>query len=74
MTRLRSDQSLRDRWLELSGIETGKFKTASFVPQRATGLPATWKATAERSGRDLTGSATTLVHWADFDVGKTQAD
>jgi polyisoprenoid-binding protein YceI len=98
MTRLQSDQSLRDRWIELFGIETAKFKTATFVPQTATGLPAplpasgqwtftldgmltvhgvtkpaSWKATATRTGRDLTGSATTLIHWADFNVEKPQA-
>ena len=98
MTRLSGDQSLRNKWIELFGIETGKFKTATFVPTRATGLAtplpasgewaftldgqltvhgvtkaASWKATAKRSGRDLTATATTLVHWADFDVGKPQA-
>ena len=98
LARLHSDQSLRDRWLQLFGIETNRFKTATFVPQSATGLAsplpasghwtfsldglltvhgvtktASWKATAARAGRDLTGSATTLVHWADFDVEKPQA-
>ena len=98
MTRLQSDQSLRDRWIQLFGIETNKFKTATFVPQKTTGLPsplpasgqwtftidgqltvhgvakaASWSATATRAGRDLTGSATTLIHWADFDVEKPQA-
>ena len=98
MTRLSSDQSLRDKWIQLFGIETGKFKTSTFAPERATGLPsplpangqwtftldgtmtvhgvakpATWKATATRAGRDLVGTATTLVHWADFEVGKPQA-
>jgi len=98
MTRLSSDQSLRDKWIELFGIETGTFKTATFVPQKATGLPsplpasgqwsftldgrltvhgvtkpASWKATATRAGRDLTGGATTLIHWADFNVEKPQA-
>jgi len=98
MTRLQSDQSLRDKWIELFGIQTGKFKTSTFVPQRATGLPSplpangqwtfaldgmitvhgvtkavSWKATATRTGRDLTGTATALVHWADFDIEKPQA-
>ena len=98
MTRLQSDQSLRDRWIQLFGVETNKFKSATFVPQTATGLPvplpasgewtftldgtltvhgvtkpASWKATATRAGRDLTGGATTLIHWADFDVEKPQA-
>jgi polyisoprenoid-binding protein YceI len=98
MTRLSSDQSLRDRWIQLFGVETGRFKTATFVPQKTTGLPsplpatgqwtftldgaltvhgvtkpATWKATATRAGRDLAGTATTLIHWADFDVEKPQA-
>jgi polyisoprenoid-binding protein YceI len=98
MTRLQSDQSLRDKWIELFGIETGKFKTATFTAQTATGLPApmpasgqwtftldgtltvhgvskpaSWKATATRAGRELTGSATTLIHWADFNVEKPQA-
>ncbi len=98
LTRLSSDQSLRDKWIELFGIETGTFKTATFVLQEATGLPsplpangqwtftldgllsvhgvtkpATWQATATRAGRDLTGAATTLVHWADFNVEKPQA-
>ena len=98
LTRLSSDQSLRNKWIELFGIETGKFKTATFVPTRATGLPAplpasgewsftldgqltvhgvtkpaSWKATAQRSGRDLTGTATTLIPWADFGVEKPQA-
>jgi polyisoprenoid-binding protein YceI len=98
MTRLSSDQSLRDKWIQLFGIETGTFKTSTFVPQQATGLPsplsasgqwtftldgtmtvhgvtkpASWNATATRAGRDLTGTATTLIHWADLDVGKPQA-
>ena len=98
MTRLQSDQSLRDKWTQLFGIETNKFKTATFVPQKVTGLPsplpangqwtftidgqltvhgvtkaASWSATATRAGRDLSGSATTLIHWADFDVEKPQA-
>jgi len=34
---------------------------------------ASWNATATRAGRDLSGSATTLIHWADFDVEKPQA-
>jgi polyisoprenoid-binding protein YceI len=98
MTRLQSDQSLRDKWIQLFGIETNKFNTATFAPQTATGLPAplpasgqwaftldgmltvhgvtkpaSWKATATRAGRDLVGSATTLIHWADFNVEKPQA-
>ncbi|HSW94717.1 MAG TPA: YceI family protein [Patescibacteria group bacterium] len=98
MTRLQSDQSLRDRWIQLFGIETNRFQTASFEPQKATGLPsplpasgqwtftmdgqltvhgvtkaASWSATATRAGRDLSGSATTLIHWADFGVDKPQA-
>jgi len=98
MTRLQSDQSLRDKWIELFGVQTGKFRTSTFVPQKATGLPSplpasgqwaftldglltvhgvtkpvSWKATASRAGRDLTGTATTLVHWADFDIEKPQA-
>jgi polyisoprenoid-binding protein YceI len=98
MARLQSDQSLRDKWIQLFGIETNKFKTATFEPQKATGLPsplpasgqwtftldgqltvhgvtkaASWNATATRAGRDLSGSATTLIHWADFGVEKPQA-
>ena len=98
MTRLSSDQSLRDKWIQLFGIETAKFRTATFAPQRTTGLPSplpangewtftldgmltvrgvskavSWKATATRAGRDLVGTATTLVHWADFEIEKPQA-
>ena len=98
LTRLQSDQSLRDKWIQLFGIETNKFKSATFEPQKATGLPsplpasgqwtfmldgrltvhgvtmaASWTATATRAGRDLSGSATTLIHWADFAVEKPQA-
>ncbi len=98
MTRLSSDQALRDKWIQLFGIETNRFKTATFVPQQATGLPsplpangtwdvtldgtltvhgvskpASWKANVTRTGRDLTGTATTLIHWADFGVEKPQA-
>jgi polyisoprenoid-binding protein YceI len=98
MTKLRSDQALRDRWLSLFGIETAKFKTSTFVAERATGLPAplpangswtftldgtltvhgvskavSWRATADRRGRDLTGTATTTVTWADFSLEKPQA-
>lgn len=98
MTRLSSDQSLRDKWIQLFGIETGRFKTSTFAPQKATGLPSpvpangewtftldgtlvvhgvgkavSWTATATRAGRDLVGTARTLVHWADFEVGKPQA-
>jgi len=98
MTKLRSDQALRDKWLSLFGIETAKFKTTTFVPERATGLPTplpatgtwtftidgtltvhgvtkavSWKATADRKGRDLTGTATTTVTWADFGLERPQA-
>ena len=98
MTRLQSDQSLRDKWIQLFGVETNTFTTATFVPQKAAGLPsplpasgrwtftldgqltvhgvtkaASWNATATRAGRDLTGSATTLIHWADFNIEKPQA-
>lgn len=98
MTRLSSDQALRDKWIQLFGVETDKFKTATFVPQHTTGLPiplpasgtwafaidgmltvhgrtkpASWNATATRGGRDLTATATTLVHWADFAIDKPQA-
>ena len=98
MTRLSSDQALRDKWIQLFGIETNKFKTATFVPQKATGLPsplpangtwdftldgaltvhgvtkpASWKANVTRTGRDLTGTATTLIHWGDFGIEKPQA-
>ena len=98
MSRLHSDQALRDKWIQLFGIETNKFKESFFVPERATGLPSplpqtgawsftldgtltvhgiakpvSWKATAKRSGRDLTGSATVTIHWADFNVEKPQA-
>ena len=98
MTRLQSDQSLRDRWIELFGIETRKFKTATFEPTKVTGLPAPlpangdwsfaieggltvhgqvskviWTVTAQRSGRDLVGTAKTTVHWADFKIEKPQA-
>ena len=98
MSRLHSDQALRDKWIQLFGIESNKFKESFFVPERATGLPSplpqtgswsfaldgtltvhgvakpvSWKATAKRSGRELTGSATVTVHWADFNVEKPQA-
>ncbi|MDQ2951441.1 MAG: YceI family protein [Chloroflexota bacterium] len=98
MTKLHSDQSLRDRWLQLFGVETNKFKESVFVPERATGLPAplpqsgswtfaldgaltvhgtpkavSWKATAKRDGRDLTGTATATVRWSDFGLEKPQA-
>ncbi len=89
---------MRDKWIQLFGIETNRFKTATFVPQQATGLPsplpangtwdvtlegtltvhgvstpASWTATVTRTGRDLTGTATTRIHWADFGVEKPQA-
>lgn len=32
-----------------------------------------WKATADRKGRDLTGTATTTVTWSDFSLEKPQA-
>ncbi len=98
MTRLHSDQTLRDRWIQLFGTETNKFRESVFSPERATGLPSplpqsgewaftldgtltvhgvaksvSWKATAKRAGRDLTGTATTTVHWADFGIERPQA-
>jgi len=98
MTKLHSDQALRDKWIQLFGIETNKFKESFFVPERATGLPSplpqsgswtftldgtltvhgvakpvSWKATAKRSGRDLTGTASLTIRWADFNVDKPQA-
>jgi polyisoprenoid-binding protein YceI len=98
MTKLHSDQALRDKWIQLFGIETNKFKESFFVPERATGLPAplppsgswtftldgtlnvhgvakpvSWKTTVKRSGRDLTGTATVTVRWADFNVERPQA-
>lgn len=98
MTKLHSDQSLRDTWIRLFGVETNKFKESVFMPERATGLPAplpqsgswtfsldgtltvhgtpkavSWKATAKRDGRDLTGTATTTVRWGDFSLERPQA-
>ena len=98
MTKLRSDQSLRDTWIRLFGVETNRFRESVFVPERATGLPmplpqggswsftldgtltvhgtpkaVSWKATAKRDGRDLTGTATTTVRWSDFALAKPQA-
>ncbi len=35
--------------------------------------PVSWKATAKRSGRDLTGTASLTIRWADFNVDKPQA-
>lgn len=40
MTRLKSNEPLRDKWLSLFGIETNKFRESTFTPERATGLPA----------------------------------
>ena len=45
MTKLKSDQDLRDTWIRLFGIETNKFKDASFVPRKAVGLPSPLPAT-----------------------------
>jgi len=45
MTKLKSDQDLRDTWIRLFGIETNKFKDASFVPRKAAGLPSPLPAT-----------------------------
>ena len=98
MTKLKSDQDLRDTWIRLFGIETNRFRVATFTPKRAVGLPSplpstgswpftiegdltihgvtkptTWKATAQRSGPDLTANATLTIKWADFNVGKPQA-
>jgi len=98
MSRLHSDQPLRDKWIQLFGIESNKFKESFFVPERATGLPSplpetgawsftldgaltvhgvakpvSWRATAKRTGRELAGSATLTVRWADFNVEKPQA-
>ena len=97
MTRLKSNEPLRDKWLSLFGLETNKFRESTFTPERATGLPSplpqtgewsftlvgtlnvhgvakavTWQATAKRDARDLTGRATTTVHWADFNIDKPQ--
>lgn len=60
MTRLRSDQSLRDTWIRLFGVETNKFKESLFVPERATGRSP------------CTGTATTTMHWSDFAPKKPQ--
>jgi polyisoprenoid-binding protein YceI len=35
---LRSDQSLRDKWVEKFGLQTEKYPTAEFVPQKVTGV------------------------------------
>ena len=45
MTKLKSDQDLRDTWIRLFGIETNKFKEATFVPRKAVGLPSPLPAT-----------------------------
>lgn len=45
MTKLKSDQDLRDTWIRLFGIETNRFRTATFTPKRAVGLPAPLPAT-----------------------------
>ncbi|HYK98740.1 MAG TPA: YceI family protein [Candidatus Acidoferrales bacterium] len=39
MTKLKSDQELRDTWIHLFGIETNRFRTSTFTPKRAVGLP-----------------------------------
>ena len=40
MTKLKSDQDLRDTWIRLFGIETNRYRVATFTPRRAVGLPA----------------------------------
>jgi len=45
MTKLKSDQDLRDTWIRLFGIETNRFRDASFVPRMAAGLPSPLPAT-----------------------------
>jgi polyisoprenoid-binding protein YceI len=40
MTKLRSDQDLRDTWIRLFGIETNRFRVATFTAKRAVGLPS----------------------------------
>ena len=97
MTKLKSDQDLRDKWLSIFAIQTATFKESTFVPTRAVGLPlplpdagtwtftlegtltvktaskpVSWKTTLTRSGRDLTGTATTTVQWATFSLEKPQ--
>ena len=39
MTKLKSDQDLRDTWIRLFGIETNRFRTSTFTPKRVVGLP-----------------------------------
>ena len=39
MTKLKSDQDLRDTWIRLFGIESNRFRVSTFTPKRAVGLP-----------------------------------
>ena len=98
MTKLKSDQDLRDTWIRLFGIESNRFRVSTFAPKRTVGLPSplpatgswpftiegdltvhgvtkptTWKASAQRSGADLTANAALTIKWTDFNVGKPQA-
>jgi polyisoprenoid-binding protein YceI len=44
---LRSDEALRDKWVQLFGLQWGTWPTADFVPTKARGLPLPLPATGD---------------------------
>ncbi len=67
MTKLKSDQELRDKWLSLFAIQTATYRESTFVPTRAVGLPlplpdtGTWTFTLE--GTLTVKTASKPVSW-----------
>src|SRR5262249_52446946 len=65
---LKSDQDLRDGYIQKRTLETDKFPTAEFVPKMLTGVPVPFP-TKGQSGYKLTGDltihgTTSPVTWA----------
>jgi polyisoprenoid-binding protein YceI len=64
---LKSDQQLRDGYIQRNTLETDKFPLAEFVPRRAAGLPSPLPASQQaQAGFQLTGDMT--VHGRTSEV------
>lgn len=65
---LQSDQSMRDHYIQNDPLQTSEYPTATFVPQRATGmpwpLPATGAAKFTLAGDMTLHGATKPMTWA----------
>jgi polyisoprenoid-binding protein YceI len=74
---LKSDEALRDKWVELFGLQWGKWPTADFVPTKTTGLPSPLPANGDWTftldGRLRIRDVTRDVSWQVTAMRRTDA-